>query len=183
MFSTFCRWLMKLTGWQFEGQLPPSGKYIVIVGPHTSNWDFIVGVMARGAMAINIHFLGKHQLFIPPWGWLFKALGGSPVDRRKNNNLVDAVAQLFANDPQYKLALAPEGTRSEVKRWKTGFYHIARQANVDIYPVGLDFGRKKVVISQPLHPSGNMVAEMNQLMDFFRTIKGQKPKVIPDFVE
>ena len=183
MFSKFCRWLMKLTGWQFEGELPSSCRYIIIVGPHTSNWDFIVGVMARGALGQSIHFLGKHQLFIPPWGWLFKALGGSPVDRRKNNNLVDAVVQLFANDPQYKLALAPEGTRCKVTRWKTGFYHIAKKAQVPIVPIGFDFGRKTIVITEPLNPGDNMVEDMNRLMTFFRTIRGKKPKVIPDFVE
>lgn len=183
MFSKFCRWLMKLTGWQFEGELPTNGRYIIIVGPHTSNWDFIIGVIARGALSQNIHFLGKHQLFLPPWGWFFKAMGGSPVDRRKNNNLVDAVAKLFAEDDQYKLALAPEGTRSEVKRWKTGFYHIAKKAQVPIIPIGFDFGRKTIVITQPHAPGDNMVADMNQLMQFFRTIKGKKPKVIPDFVE
>lgn len=125
MFTHLCRWLLKISGWQIQGQLPSQAKYIVIVAPHTSNWDFIIGVLARGALNTRIHFLGKHQLFIPPWGWFFRAIGGSPVDRRKNNNLVDAAVQLFATQPDYKLALAPEGTRSPVTRWKCGFYHIA----------------------------------------------------------
>lgn len=181
MFTKLCQWLMKLTGWQFEGKLPALASYIIIVGPHTSNWDFIVGVMARGALGQRIHFLGKHQLFIPPWGWLFRAIGGSPVDRRKHNNLVDAVSKLFAEDPEYKLALAPEGTRAEVTRWKTGFYHIAKQSQIPIVAIGFDFGRKKLVISHPKYPGDDMHHDMNELMAFYRTIQGKKPKLIPDF--
>ncbi|MGL4475063.1 MAG: lysophospholipid acyltransferase family protein [Shewanella sp.] len=181
MVYQFCRWLMKISGWSFEGAPPAINQYIMIVGPHTSNWDFIIGVIARGALNTKINFLGKHQLFIPPWGWFFKAIGGSPVDRRKNNNLVDSAAQLFANHPHYKLALAPEGTRSPVTRWKTGFYHIATKAKVPIVAVGLDFSRKKIVIAAPLMPSDNQAQDINQLLDFFRTINGCKPKLIPKY--
>ncbi|GGP54416.1 acyltransferase [Shewanella algicola] len=179
MLNTLCVRLLRLLGWTFEGQFDKAQPCVMIVGPHTSNWDFIIGIIARSALGTKIHFLGKHQLFIAPWGWLFRAMGGSPVDRRKHNNLVDAAAQLFQQDPNYKLALAPEGTRSPVTRWKSGFYHIAVKAQVDIVPVGLDFGRKTIVLSPPLAPTGNIEAEMNQLMDFYRTITGYRPKNIP----
>ncbi|MCE9687899.1 lysophospholipid acyltransferase family protein [Shewanella sp. AS16] len=182
MFEKFCQWLMRITGWRIQGQLPDRRQYLIIVGPHTSNWDFIVGVMARGALGTRIHFLGKHQLFIPPWGWFFRAIGGSPVDRRRNNNLVDAAIELFADQPDYKLALAPEGTRSPVKRWKTGFYHIAVKANVAIVPVGLDFKHKAVILSEPLLPSGDMARDMEQILGFYRSVPGRHPKVIPDFI-
>lgn len=182
MFTRLCCWLLKILGWQIEGLLPELKKYIVIVAPHTSNWDFIIGVLARGALNTRIHFLGKHQLFIPPWGWFFRAIGGSPVDRRKNNNLVDSAVQLFESKPDYKLALAPEGTRSPVKRWKCGFYHIANKAGVPIVPVGLDFSRRTVVIHTPLQPSGDIATDMHDILSFYRTIKGRHPKVIPDFV-
>ncbi|MCL1112294.1 lysophospholipid acyltransferase family protein [Shewanella basaltis] len=179
MLSTFCSGLLRLIGWKFEGQLDSTQPYVIIVGPHTSNWDFIIGIIARSALGTKIHFLGKHQLFIPPWGWLFRAMGGSPVDRRKHNNLVDAAAQLFQQDPNYKLALAPEGTRSPVTRWKSGFYHIAMKSNVKIVPVGLDFSRKAIVLSAPMTPTGDIENEINQLMDFYRTIKGYRAKAIP----
>jgi 1-acyl-sn-glycerol-3-phosphate acyltransferase len=182
MFNRFCRWLLAKLGWQFDGHIHAEQSCIIIVGPHTSNWDFVIGIIARGALNTPIHFLGKHQLFIPPWGWFFKAMGGSPVDRRKNNNLVDAAVQLFQQDPQYKLALAPEGTRSPVTRWKSGFYHIALKAKVDIVPVGLDFKRKTIVISPTLTPTGEIESDMNLLMDFFRGITGKHPKVIPQYV-
>lgn len=182
MFTRLCCWLLKMSGWQIEGELPALKKYILIVAPHTSNWDFIIGLLARGALNTRIHFLGKHQLFIPPWGWFFRAIGGSPVDRRKNNNLVDTAVQLFESKADYKLALAPEGTRSAVKRWKYGFYHIASKAGVPIVPVGLDFSRRTVVIHPPLQPSRDMTQDMDEILNFYRRIKGRHPKVIPDYV-
>ncbi|MCG9714023.1 lysophospholipid acyltransferase family protein [Shewanella insulae] len=181
MFQSLCKAILKLSGWTIDGQLPEAKQYIAIVGPHTSNWDFIVGVLARGALGQKIHFLGKHQLFIPPWGWLFRAIGGTPVDRRKSNNLVDAAAQLFQQDPNFKLALAPEGTRSPVTRWKTGFYHIATKAQVPIVTVALDFAGKRVVIPEAIYVTGDIDKEMSQILDFYRTIKGRHAKVIPDY--
>ncbi|MGI2175583.1 lysophospholipid acyltransferase family protein [Shewanella ulleungensis] len=181
MLSRLCSGLLRLLGWRFEGQLDKTQPCVMIVGPHTSNWDFIIGIMARSALGTKIHFLGKHQLFIAPWGWIFRAMGGSPVDRRKHNNLVDAAVQLFKQNHNYKLALAPEGTRSPVTRWKSGFYHIAIKAEVNIVPVGLDFGRKTIVLSAPMIPTGNIEAEMNQLMDFYRSITGYRAKDIPDY--
>ena len=183
MIQTFCSWLMKRLGWQFTGPLPTASQYIMIVGPHTSNWDFILGIIARAALGQQIRFLGKHQLFIPPWGWLFRAMGGSPVDRRKNNNLVDGVVALFEADPAFKLALAPEGTRSPVKRWKTGFYHIATKANVPIVAVGLDFKHKHVVLNPAMHTTGDIEADMTALLTFYRAITGRHPKVIPDYID
>jgi 1-acyl-sn-glycerol-3-phosphate acyltransferase len=181
MFSKFCSLLFYRFGWQLEGQLPDASQFIMVVGPHTSNWDFVLGIVARGALKTQIHFLGKHQLFLPPWGWIFRALGGSPVDRRKHNNLVDAAAQLFKQDPNYKLALAPEGTRSPVSRWKTGFYHIAKKAQVPIVLVGFDFSRKTVVLHPAINTGDDIKQDMEQILSFFRTIKGRHPKVIPDF--
>jgi 1-acyl-sn-glycerol-3-phosphate acyltransferase len=179
MFNRFCSWSLTKLGWQFDGHINHNQSCVIIVGPHTSNWDFVIGILARGALNTPIHFLGKHQLFLPPWGWIFKAMGGSPVDRRKHNNLVDSAVQLFNQNPNYKLALAPEGTRSPVKRWKSGFYHIALQAGVDIVPVGLDFNSKKIIITTALKPTGAIELEINQLMAFYRTINGRHAKTIP----
>lgn len=107
-------------------------------------------------------------------------MGGVAVDRRQNNNLVDAVSQLFIQDPTFKLALAPEGTRGEVKRWKTGFYHIAVQAKVPIITVALDFASKQVIIPKPMAVTGDIEPEMNRILDFYRGIKGYHPKTIPE---
>lgn len=181
MFQQFCKLALKLAGWKVSGLLPTDHQYVAIVGPHTSNWDFIVGVLARGALGAKVNFLGKHQLFIPPWGWFFKAIGGTPVDRSKSNNLVDAVVQLFKKNSKFSLALAPEGTRSAVKRWKTGFYHIANKANVPIVTVGLDFGNKTVLIADGFDTTEDMQQDMDRIISFYRSIDGRHPKAIPDF--
>lgn len=183
MFQSFCKFILKLSGWKISGSLPTEHQFLAIVGPHTSNWDFIIGVLARGALGAKVNFLGKHQLFIPPWGWFFKAIGGTPVDRRKSNNLVDGVVHLYQTDPSFSLALAPEGTRSPVKRWKTGFYHIASKAGVPIVTVGLNFGSKTVVIPNGLDTSDDMEFDMEQIIRFYRSIEGRHPKVIPDFTQ
>ncbi|MCE9680534.1 lysophospholipid acyltransferase family protein [Shewanella sp. AS1] len=179
MWQFFCKTLLKLIGWKLDGALPDVPQYVTIVAPHTSNWDFIIGVLARGALGQKIHFLAKHQLFIPPWGWFFKVLGGTGVDRRQNNNLVDSVVLLFRQDPQFKLALAPEGTRSHVDRWKTGFYRIAEKAQVPIVTVAFDFDRKAVVIPAPFYVSGEIEKDMRAILNFYRGIQGYHPKTLP----
>ncbi|AQS40605.1 Acyltransferase [Shewanella psychrophila] len=181
MFQYFCKFILKFFGWKISGSLPTDHQYVAILGPHTSNWDFIVGLLARGALGAKVNFLGKNQLFIPPWGWFFKAVGGTPVDRSKSNNLVDGVVQLYQSNPNFSLALAPEGTRSPVKRWKTGFYHIASKAGVPIVTVGLDFGTKTVMIPEGVPTTDDMQQDMDKIIGFYRSIKGRHPKVIPDF--
>ncbi|MBM7071096.1 lysophospholipid acyltransferase family protein [Shewanella sp. 202IG2-18] len=183
MLVSLISWIFHKMGWRIEGELPPIDKYILIAAPHTSNWDFIIAVMAKFIVREDIHFLGKHQLFIPPWGWLFRALGGSPVNRNKNNNLVETAVHEFDVRNAYKLALAPEGTRSAVTRWKTGFYHIAQKANVPIVCIGLDFKNKAIIIQSPFEASGQMNDDMNLILDFFRSVNGKYPKVIPDFFD
>lgn len=183
MFKPLCKLIFKLAGWKISGSFPTQLQFIAIVGPHMSNWDFIVGIIARGALEAKINFLGKHQLFIPPWGWFFRAIGGTPVDRRKNNNLVNFAVQLFQSKPTFSLALAPEGTRSPVTRWKTGFYHIASKANVPIITIGLDFGNKTVIISKGISTTDNMQKDMDKIINFYRSIEGRHPKVIPDFYQ
>jgi len=181
MFQFFCKILLKLINWKIDGILPDAPQYIIIVGPHTSNWDFIIGIIVRGALGQKIQFLGKHQLFRPPWGWFFKAVGGTPVNRTKSNKLVADVVEIFKSNPEFKLALTPEGTRSPVKRWKTGFYHIARAANVPIVTIGLDFSCKTLVIKSPLEITGDIGKDMPVILEFFRSIKGRHPKEIPYF--
>lgn len=181
MFQSLCKRLLSLFGWKISGDLPHDGQYIAIVAPHTSNWDFILGVVVRGALGKKINFLAKHQLFIPPWGWFFRAIGGVGIDRRKNNNFVDAAVQAFHQDPKFTLALAPEGTRSPVTRWKTGFYHIANKANVPIVMVAFNFGNKTVQIAAPIYASGSIQEDMDKIIDFYRNVEGKHPKTIPDY--
>ena len=171
--------LFRLFGWRINGSFPSElKKYIIAVAPHTSNWDFPVGVAARSILRIqSARFLGKSQLFKPPYGWLFRALGGYPVERSTSHDLVDQVVKIFNNHEKFILALAPEGTRKKVKKFKTGFYYIAKKANVPIIPVGFDFGKKEVVLGQPLYPSDNIESDFEILYSFYRNITGRNPEL------
>ena len=141
-----------------------------------------IGAMLRFGTGLATNWMGKDSLFRWPFGWIFRALGGTPVRRYKSRNSIAQMAALFEQSDELILALAPEGTRSPVTRWKSGFYHIALKAKVDIVPVGLDFKHKTIVIAPTLTPTGEIESEMNLLMDFFRGITGKHPKVIPQYV-
>lgn len=169
----------KVIKWKIVGDFDISiKKYIVIVAPHTSNWDFVIGIMARSILKVkNVKFIGKSQLFKWPYGFIFRAMGGHPVDRTKHNNLVEAVVDIFNAKEKFAMALAPEGTRKKVNKFKTGFYHIAIKAKIPIYKVGFDFSRKLIIVDKPFHPTGNMDKDMTLIMDFYRSIRGKHPEL------
>ena len=171
--------LFKWMGWKVEGSFPTSlKKYIVAVAPHTSNWDFVIGVMARSIVHLQgAKFLGKSQLFKAPYGWFFRWLGGYPVYRDSSHDLVHQVADIFNSHEEFVLAIAPEGTRKKVDRLKTGFYFIAKAANVPIIPVGFDFQKKKIVIGSPFYPADDVTADMEFLRNFYSKIKGRNPEL------
>ncbi len=173
MFSAISEWIFRLWGWKFEGQYPYDlKKFVLIVVPHTSSWDFPVGLLARSALRARIKFVGKASLFRPPFGWLFRALGGYPVDRSKRNNFVDAVVDIFNREKEFVLTIAPEGTRQRVEHLKTGFYYIALGAKVPVLMVKFDWANKIVGFSQPFYPTGNLEADMEVITAYFRGIKG-----------
>lgn len=148
--------LYKLLGWKIENDFPRDiKKYIIIVAPHTSWLDFPISVLTRLTLGIMIHFLGKESLFKPPFGFVFRALGGIPVDRSKKNNLVVTVAKIFKEREEFRLALSPEGTRKKVKEWKTGFYYMAKEASVPVVMVKLDLKNKILKISKPYETTDN----------------------------
>ncbi|GAA4878426.1 lysophospholipid acyltransferase family protein [Ferrimonas pelagia] len=181
MLARIAAGMLSLAGWRIEGQLPQVRQFVIIVAPHTSNWDFVIGVLARTVLQIPARFIGKHQLFRPPLGWLMRALGGRPVVRTRSNNLVDGVIQLFQQEPDFVLALAPEGTRSPVPRLKTGFYHIAQGADVPIVPVAFDFRHRRIVLGPPLIPGESKAADMAQLLGFFRCYRGRFAQPLPHY--
>lgn len=177
------RFLFKLIGWRIVGELPAEKKYIVIVAPHTSNWDLVICLIARFAVGVKVNFLAKNQLFFFPLGALLRALGGTSVDRSKHGNKVEQVVMLFKQADELRLGLAPEGTRSPVTRWKEGFYHIACQAGIPIVMIGPDYASKQIRIADALWPSGDINKDFPQIIAFFRTIRGRYPKEIPDHHE
>jgi 1-acyl-sn-glycerol-3-phosphate acyltransferase len=178
MLRLLYRLIFKLIGWKTEGSFPTDiKKFIVAVAPHTSNWDFVIGVLARSVLNLQkANFLGKDSLFKPPFGWLFRAMGGYPVNRSKKNDMVEQVVAIFNKHDEFYLGLAPEGTRKKVEKLRTGFYYIAKKANVPIIPVGFDFSKKTVVVGKPFYPTDNFERDMEKLLDFYRRIKGKNPQ-------
>lgn len=175
------RFILTLFGWKVIGSLPDDKKYILIVAPHTSNWDLVIGLLARFAVGAKINFLAKNQLFFFPLGSLLRALGGTPVDRSKQGNKVQQVVALFQQENELILGLAPEGTRSFVARWKEGFYHIAALADIPIVMVGLDYSSKEVRVREVFWPTNNIDKDFPQILAYFKTIHGRYPKEIPDY--
>ena len=170
--------LYTLLGWKVENNFPKEPKkYIVIAAPHTSWVDFPIAILARMSEGTMIHFIGKGSLFKWPFGYFFRALGGTPVDRSKSNNLVDAVVNIFNSKEELKLGLSPEGTRKKVKKWKTGFYYIAKGANVPIVMASLDFENKRVKISEPYYITGDIEADFAHFHNYYENIKGKKPEL------
>jgi len=169
----------KLFGWKIDGMLSQEKKYIIIVAPHTSNWDFMIGLCVRSILRFDAKFLGKKELFRFPFGALFRWLGGVPVDRSRNANMVDAVADLFNRHEALIIAIAPEGTRKYVEKWKTGFYFIALKANIPILMASFDYPSKTVFAGKPLYPTGDLDADMKIIFEFYRDKRGKFPKLLP----
>ena len=138
------RWALTLAGWKIEGALPDCAKFVLIVVPHTSNWDFPVGLMAKFALRLGCRFIAKHSLFWWPLGAFLRAVGGIPINRSAAADFVDETVRIFDARAKLVLVITPEGTRSRVERWKTGFHRIARAATVPIVLVTFDYRRKSV---------------------------------------
>ena len=155
--------LNKIIGWRVIGYLPKNEKYIIAVVPHSSYFDLIIAVLIRTYSGLKIKFIGKKELFNPITSYLFKFLGGIPVDRTKKSNIVDEVVELFELGKIKILAIAPEGTRKRVEKWKTGFYYIALKAKLPILMVSFDYIRKEVKINNKFYPSGDIDKDFIEL--------------------
>jgi len=155
--------LNKIIGWRVIGYLPKNENYIIAVVPHSSYFDLIIAVLIRTYSGLKIKFIGKKELFNPITSYLFKFLGGIPVDRTKKSNIVDEVVELFELGKIKILAIAPEGTRKRVEKWKTGFYYIALKAKLPILMVSFDYIRKEVKINNKFYPSGDIDKDFIEL--------------------
>jgi 1-acyl-sn-glycerol-3-phosphate acyltransferase len=173
----FSLWF-KLKGWKIKGAFPHEvPKMVIAVAPHTSAWDVVVGLSARHLIPIRqAYFLGKKELFDGPFGWFFRAIGGTPVDRFSSQGMVQQVAEKFKQHEYFRLAMSPEGTRKKVDRLRTGFYHIAKEANVPILLSGFDFKRREIVLGGLLYPSGDEAADFKKIISFFAAFEGKNPE-------
>ncbi len=177
------RWLskfiyFKLLGWKVTGfsNWDSVKKSVIIAVPHTSWYDFIIGILLRSVIGIQTNYVGKEALFRFPFGWFFRLTGGAPVVRKKNENQVEAIARLFEEKEVFRMALAPEGTRKKVKEWRTGFYYIAKTANVPIVMFTLDFKNKTNHFSDPFYPTENKEADFKFMRDFYKDVVGKVPE-------
>ena len=162
-------------GWKIVYDFPKLKKYVVVAAPHTSWQDFPIAIMAKFIKGIKVNYIGKASLFKPPFGFIFRWLGGAPVDRTKNTKLVDQIVEIFNSREQFILGMSPEGTRKKVAAWKTGFYYIAKGANVPVVMATLDFVNKEIKISEPYHLTNDMAADMNHFHNYFDGVVGKHP--------
>jgi 1-acyl-sn-glycerol-3-phosphate acyltransferase len=158
------------------GELPDEPRFVLIVAPHTSNWDFVLGVLAMLTVGIQLNWLGKHTVFRFPIAGILRWLGGEPVDRSTHHGLVEAAIERFRTRPQWVLGIAPEGTRKRVEQWKTGFYRIAVGAGVPILTVAFDYSRRVVDLGTLYWPVGDEITDM-------RAIRGRYRKEMARFPE
>jgi 1-acyl-sn-glycerol-3-phosphate acyltransferase len=173
------KFFLSLKGWDTRVTFPywDLKKSIFIVAPHTSGWDFMIGLAYRNYLGLNhVKYLGKKELFRAPFGFIFRWLGGIPVDRSSSHNLVDDVVRMFNSRERLSIALAPEGTRQRVDKLKTGFYYIALNAKVPIIMVGLDYTNRTLPFGK-FSPSGDFERDMEVIYGFYRHIEGKNPEL------
>jgi 1-acyl-sn-glycerol-3-phosphate acyltransferase len=177
------RWLRRLglalmtrAGWRFEGQMPNMPRFVAIVAPHTSNWDFPIGLAGKWALGFDAHWWGKDTLFLPPMGWFMAANGGIPVNRHHRENAVERTIAAFRSHERFALALAPEGTRKRVQEWRSGFWHVAKGANVPICCVALDYSRKVIRLGPSTMPiEDDPSAGIARIRRYFADVTGYNP--------
>ena len=175
VLRAFSRWFLRRTGWHVTGSLPEANlKCVLIAAPHTSNWDLPYTLMVAFALQINIHWMGKAQIFRWPFGGLMRWLGGIAVDRSQSTNMVAASAQALREaEGQLCLVVPPEGTRSQTRQWKTGFYWIAHQAGVPIVMAYMDYPRKRSGLGPVFQPTGDIAADMQIIKAYYAQYKGK----------
>ncbi len=166
-----------LMGWTIKGRFPDVKKCVIIVVPHTHWMDFFIGLLARKIIGKKMHYVAKKELFKPPFGWYFKWMGGAPIDRSKSMGYVEAISKIFSEREEFRLTIAPEGTRKKVTEWKTGFYYIAKEANVPIVMVAFDYATKTVKIAEtPFYPTDNKEADFAFMRSFYEGVVGKIPE-------
>ena len=163
----------RILGWKLVGDFPKHlKKYVVIAAPHTSWKDFPIAILARNSSVEKVNFIGKNSVFKGPFGFIFRSLGGIPVNRSQSSNMVDAIVDIFETKEEFRLGISPEGTRKKVAAWKTGFYYIAKGAKVPIVMATLDFENKQIKFSEPYETTSNKENDFEYFHTFFKGVKG-----------
>lgn len=169
--------LYRWKGWRLEGSAPPERKYVILGAPHTSNWDFIFFTGATWSLGIRPRFLGKLGLFRPPLTRFMYDMGGVPIDRSVRGDYTAQVIALFAAHDDFRLVIAPEGTRRGVAKWRTGFYHIALGAGVPVVPAWVDNATKRGGVGPAIEMSGDFARDIGAIADFYRSVMPDHPRL------
>ncbi|GBU07024.1 acyltransferase [Bacteroidales bacterium] len=162
-------------GWKTILSVDIPQKSVVCVAPHTSNWDFLYAKLYYSAIGGKPHFLMKKELFFFPMGYLIKAMGGIPVDRKNKKSLTAQMIEMFNSKKNFHLAVAPEGTRKKTSNWRTGFYYIAIGAKVPISLAHIDFRKKELGVSENFYPTGNEISDMDYIKKKYKDFIGKIP--------
>jgi len=165
--------LLKIFRWRMEGSVPDLAKFVMIAAPHTSNWDLPITLTLAFTFKLKIFWMGKDAMFRWPFGAMFRWLGGIPIDRSQRKNMVEQTIDVFRRNEEMVIVIPPEGTRSKVRYWKTGFYHVANGAGVPIVLGFLDYRRKAGGFGPVLVPTGDIEADMGTIRAFYANIVGK----------
>jgi 1-acyl-sn-glycerol-3-phosphate acyltransferase len=170
------RFMMAVRGWRFEGAVPSEPKMVLIVAPHTSNWDFLTGLWAKFALRLKASFLGKHTLFWWPLGAFLRSIGGIAIDRSKAEGIAEDSTRAFRESDRLLLVIAPEGTRSRSEKWKSGFYRIAVAAEVPILVIAFDYSRKVVRLGPLVRPTGDYAKDLPEIQSHYHRGMAERPE-------
>ena len=171
----FVRWFRR-GGWRCDGTLPLPAKAVIMGGPHTSNWDFLVFIGAMESLGVSASYIGKASLFrFGPMARFMRGVGGIPVERSVKNDLVAQVSGMMREADRMLLVIAPEGTRDATAEWRMGFYRIALAAGVPIVPAGPDYARKQAIFAPPIWPTGDPERDLRPAWAFFRSLVPRYP--------
>lgn len=173
---SLARLWLRCCGWAFEGEMPRATRYVLIAAPHTSNWDFVHMLAFAWSQGVRLQWMGKASLFAFPFGGLMRALGGLPIQRHLRTNLVEQSAARLSTAQDFVLAVPAEGTRAQGTHWRSGFYHIARIAQVPIVLGYLDYARKRGGLGPEVHARGDVRADMDRIRAFYADKVGRHPE-------
>jgi len=176
--SALGKWILNILGWKITGVMPNTPKVIFAVAPHTSNWDFVIAVAAMLQFNLKVTFLGKAEIFVWPFNILLRKIGGVPVKRNASHGVVGQIVQRFNESQQMILGLAPEGTRSKTRQWKTGFLQIANQANVPVVPVSLDFKLKEIQFYAAQYITDDIDSELVRIKQIYQHACAKNPQAV-----
>lgn len=172
-----CRAALRLGGWSLRGEFPDVPKLVLIAAPHSSGWDGLWGLLIKVAVGADVRFMGKQELFSGPLGGTLRQLGGMPVNRAAAKGVVEQMIDQFQRREQLWLGIAPEGTRKPVKRWRSGFWHIAHGSSVPIFPVAFHYPEKIIQLGPLFETSADMDADMAKLRAWYAPFQGKHRNV------